>query len=247
MKKTPPVLHETIVLGGKKIPFTLARKPIKNLNLRVRSDGSVALSVPLKTPQSRAMEFLSAHADFLLSALARMEKRRAQLPPKVRFGAGETILIFGEPTPIEVKAGARTSGALQNGRLVLTIPDPENARQRKRAAEQFAKAALSERISAFCKAAEADFRQFKIPAPTVKYRNMRSRWGSCNTKKAIVTFALSLVGAPEKAIEYVVYHEFAHLVYPDHSKKFYALVEDFLPDWKARKAMLRNIPCALFA
>ena len=44
---------------------------------------------------------------------------------------------------------------------------------------------------------------------------------------------------PQEAREYVVVHELAHLKEMNHSKKFYAIVEKYLPDYKARKAKLK--------
>lgn len=246
MKKPLPVLQESIDLGKQKIAYTWARKPIKNINLRVRADGSVAISSPIRTPEKAIREFLFDRADFILSALDRFEKRRAHMPEKICFRAGERVPVFGEVVLLDVVKGKKSGGVLESGRLTLTIPDPENEAQRKRAAERWASAALEKQIFGFYETAKKDFSRFGIPSPTVKFRRMRSRWGSCNTKKAILTFNLALIAAPKEAIEYVVYHEFAHLVYPDHSANFYALVERFLPDWKAQKALLRNTPCSLF-
>jgi predicted metal-dependent hydrolase len=44
---------------------------------------------------------------------------------------------------------------------------------------------------------------------------------------------------PEAAREYVVVHELAHLIEMNHSKKFYAIVEKYLPDYKERRRMLK--------
>ena len=44
---------------------------------------------------------------------------------------------------------------------------------------------------------------------------------------------------PEKAIDYVVVHELAHIVHRNHGPAFHALVESILPDHKQRRAMLK--------
>ena len=246
MKKAPPVMRESIDRNGKKIEYTWARKPIKNINLRVRSDGSIYLSSPFAMSKKAVEQFLLEHVDFIVSAQKRFEARRAELPTEFHFQSGELLPVFGESIPLLICRGARVKGVLQDGHLMLTVPDPESETQRRRAAELWSKAALKEQLDLFCRRASADFGQFSGPVPMVKIRNMHARWGSCNTKKAILTFNLSLVGAPKEAIEYVVYHEFAHLIYANHSAKFYALVARFLPDWKERKALLRKVPCGLF-
>lgn len=53
-----------------------------------------------------------------------------------------------------------------------------------------------------------------------------------------ITFNSLLLEKPLESIEYVVVHEFAHFIHPDHSKAFYAFVGQILPDWKERREKL---------
>ena len=245
MKKTQPV-SKTICLRGKEIAYTWTKKAIKNLNLRVRADGTVGLSTPLFTTQREAETFLARQADFLFSALERFEKRKANLPKPTAFQTGESLLIFGQKTELLILPGSCPGGELSKKILRLTLPHPEREADRRRTAEHWAEQSIQPIVQSFCQKAGADFARLSIPFPTVKFRRMRSRWGSCNSQKAILTFNVALIGAPLDAIEYVVYHEFAHLVHPDHSRAFHALVARFLPDWKSRRAMLKEVPCSLF-
>jgi len=73
----------------------------------------------------------------------------------------------------------------------------------------------------------------------VKITSAKARYGSCNAKNSIC-FSWRLMAYPEAAIEYVVVHELAHIRYKDHSKRFYALIERYMPDYKARRALLKN-------
>jgi predicted metal-dependent hydrolase len=76
------------------------------------------------------------------------------------------------------------------------------------------------------------------PMPELRLRLMRARWGSCAPKKAVLTFNTNLAFYPTPCIEYVVMHEFAHFIQPDHSPAYHALMTTLMPDWKARKAKL---------
>ena len=75
--------------------------------------------------------------------------------------------------------------------------------------------------------------------PTIKVRDMTSRWGVCAMSKRQITFALQLYNMPEAAQIYVVVHEYCHFLVLDHSPKFWAEVEKILPDWKARRELLK--------
>jgi predicted metal-dependent hydrolase len=45
---------------------------------------------------------------------------------------------------------------------------------------------------------------------------------------------------PTEAVDYVVVHELAHLRHMDHGKEFYALIEKYMPDYKARRKLLKE-------
>ena len=67
----------------------------------------------------------------------------------------------------------------------------------------------------------------------------KTRFGSCSSKKTL-NFSYRLVLYPYEAIEYVCVHELAHLKEMNHSKKFWQIVEGELPDYKARKQLLKR-------
>lgn len=65
-----------------------------------------------------------------------------------------------------------------------------------------------------------------IPYPTLRIRKMKTRWGVCNTRDIVITLNLDLIRKEIKYLDYVIYHELAHLIYPNHSKDFWRLVEE---------------------
>ena len=65
-----------------------------------------------------------------------------------------------------------------------------------------------------------------------------SRFGSCSSKGSIC-YSYRLMLYPEAAREYVVVHELAHLCEMNHSKRFYSILEKYLPDYKERRRMLK--------
>lgn len=73
----------------------------------------------------------------------------------------------------------------------------------------------------------------------LKITSARTRFGSCSGKNSIC-FSWRLMDYPELAIDYVVVHELAHIVHKNHGPQFWALVERYLPDYRARRAMLRE-------
>ena len=72
----------------------------------------------------------------------------------------------------------------------------------------------------------------------IKFKYMRSRWGSCSLKGKI-TINRYLKFFPHKLIEYVVFHELAHLKYHNHGKEFKNFLSKYINDWKARRDELK--------
>lgn len=73
----------------------------------------------------------------------------------------------------------------------------------------------------------------------IRITGARTRFGSCSPKNSLC-FSWRLMQYPEEAVDYVVVHELAHIVHKNHGPRFYALVESVMPDWKRRRAMLKE-------
>ena len=71
-------------------------------------------------------------------------------------------------------------------------------------------------------------------------RNMTSRWGTCNTKTGRITLNLQLVRYPIPCLEYVILHELAHLRVLGHGADFKALLDAYMPQWRARRKQLNG-------
>ena len=171
--------------GG--IQYELTRKRVKNLNIRVREDGTVAVSIPLRTSAEAADRFVTARADWVQQARERAMRRAAQ-----------------EARP---------------------LPDKETALAYFTAMSDAVYPAFAEVLGG--------------QKPTIKVRSMVSRWGVCAMAKRQITFALQLYNMPPAAQIYVVVHEYCHFLQPNHGRAFWAEVEKLLPDWKARRELLK--------
>jgi predicted metal-dependent hydrolase len=74
-------------------------------------------------------------------------------------------------------------------------------------------------------------RQLKVKHPTIKFRKMKRRWGSCRSD-GIITLNIFLQFVPEHLIAYIIYHELAHLIVRGHNKKFKAIIAKEFPNYR---------------
>lgn len=80
----------------------------------------------------------------------------------------------------------------------------------------------------------------KIPYPSLTIRKMKSRWGVCNVKTKRVTLNLELIRKDIKYLDYVIAHELSHLIHPNHSKDFWNLVAEVIPNYKTLRKEMKN-------
>ena len=78
-----------------------------------------------------------------------------------------------------------------------------------------------------------------VKAGKLSYRNMTSRWGSCQPATGRICINVRLALYPPECLEYVVVHELCHLLERGHGPRFKALMDAFMPDWRDRRAKLR--------
>lgn len=75
-----------------------------------------------------------------------------------------------------------------------------------------------------------------------KIRQMKTKWGSCNTEKKQICINLELVKKPEYCLEYIVVHEMVHLLERHHNENFQYYMDTHLPMWKQLKSELNTLP-----
>ena len=73
----------------------------------------------------------------------------------------------------------------------------------------------------------------------VKITSAEKRYGSCNSKNGIC-YSYRLMAYPEKAIDYVVIHELAHIRHKNHGREFYKLIEKYMPGYREAEKILKH-------
>ena len=229
--KGRPDLERRIALPEGEIRYEWTRKRVKNYNLRVRPDGSVALSTPFGISGTEADRFIRERAGWLAAARQRAERRR----PLVSLRDGGTWMLAGRPFGMRVERASAAAACWEENTLILTLPvglssEEEEIRLRtllRQALREPAErefAALLERYEALLE--EMSGRRRARLSLTLRW--MTSRWGSCSPGQDRITLNTALVLAPPECAAYVVLHELAHRIHPDHSPAFHALVAALL-------------------
>lgn len=231
------------ILQAGDIRVQLVRKRVKNINLRIGQDGTVRVSAPPRTPQATIEAFVASKHDWIVRALERVHSSARQTNRTCKDG--QLLYLWGKPLSIRLHEKAsegsrrRYTFRVSPGGQTLEVDMQGNPDQRllDRALGHWLNDQLANEIKTVLPAcAQTVGRQ----CSRVKIRAMKSRWGSCNTKSAVITLNSTLVHFDRRCLEYVITHELCHLHEPNHNSRFHQLMDAYYPDWRTVRRMLNS-------
>ena len=221
------------------IEFTFERKKIKNINLRIKNDGSVYVSAPLRVPVKTVERFVISKSEYIRNAVRHFSQREVK-KTEMQYASGESVTMLGKKLHIKVEKDSREYVFCDGINVYIHVKQPDNYNRKRNLFNAWLDKQCLTVFEDIMHEVHKKFVTYNIAFPQLKIRRMTSRWGSCQPFKGVITLNRWLIEAPKNCIEYVVFHEFCHFIHPDHSKKFYALLQIMLPDWKEYKRILEE-------
>lgn len=243
----------SVTSGDRRISVTVTRKRVKNLNLRVRSDGAVTLSIPARASVKTAEEFLARRASWIAEHLDRQERRRSNGTPLAAGEIPSAIPLWG--TLVNTEAILTTPSRFQHTLDIKAALRPNSPEQRDGITDEpaiapaFSYEEYTTRVRALYRSeiaralpsiVERLEAEMDVHATRWSIRHMRTRWGSCTPRTGAIRIALGLAAYPRECLEFVVAHELVHLMEPSHNARFHALLDTYCPNNRAAAALLKR-------
>lgn len=229
-------MKRILELRGDYIEYELTHKSVKNLNLRICSDGRILVSVPHRITPAEADAFVLSREDMILRTMER--RAAAETVSDFYLGEGGMIPIFGRERRLVIRKGEKRGAILYENRLELTVREP-SSEEEIREVLRGELGRLAERcLPVVCEETQKKRMGYEIPEYTLRYRCMVGKWGSCCPSRREITFNKFLICATPECMEYVAIHEMAHFLICDHSPAFHRLMDSLMPDWRERKKQL---------
>lgn len=224
------------------IRVQIERKDIKNLHLGVYPpSGRVRVAVPLVVSDD-------AVRLAVIDKLGWIKRQRAQFANQPRQSKremvnGESHYFFGRRYRLrvhEVDAPARI--VLRGAASMDLFVRPGSSSERR-------EAVLLDWHRASLRSVITDLLahwQPKLGAQATHWgiKKMKTKWGSCNASARRIWLNLELAKKPVQCLEYIVVHELVHLLERNHTERFTALMDRYLPDWRHRRSLLNSSPLA---
>ena len=209
-------------------------KNVKHSSVRVKPTCEVVVTVPEMTPQGEIERILVKRHAWIETQLALFQKNK---PLNKELVSGETIEYLGKNYRLKVIESPNEDVKLARGYINIYLKDKANFERKKILLDGWYKEKAHHHFKQALKKYNVLVNK---EVKTVSIRVMKTRWGSCNPTKSYINLNLELIKKPKMAIEYVVFHELAHLIHLNHDQKFCNFLSLHMPDWKKRKANLEQ-------
>lgn len=221
--------------GDLSFEYTLRRSSrSKNIRITVGREG-VVVSLPGRVAERHAHAFVREREQWIERALAKLEAEEAKVASR-SLEDGAFVPFLDHELQLRVVNGP-------SGRVQLTDGDelrvhvPSGTREEVAAAlerwyRKQARLEIKDRLDVVVARNGTSYKRIAI-------RDQRTRWGSCSTSGTI-SFNWRLMLASEAVLDYVIEHEAAHIEVRDHSKRFWALMELRVEDWRESRDWLRR-------
>jgi predicted metal-dependent hydrolase len=223
--------------SGESVPVSVRRrKGARHLRLSLDHSNEIVASVPWRCSDREAGKFVEKQRAWLEAQLERVPPSRSLtdwLEEHAQVsGSGDVFTVRLEATErlradyIFDKGGAE---------IVLRIPQTVEAPDAAllQLVRRFAKDAMTCRLAYHAKRLELKFRKLSV-------RDQSSRWGSCSSSGGISLNWRLVLLAPELQ-DYVILHELAHLSQMNHSRRFWALLDQYDPERQKHEAMIDTL------
>lgn len=220
-----------------KIEYTLNRKRVKNINLRIKPDCTVQVSAPYFVTEAEIESFVLKNGGKIIAALIKFSNEKKN---EMQYVNGERVFLFGKEFALNVVEGYKNEYRLENSRLILFVKNCSDFENRKYVFDMFRMDFAKKVFPDIVKEVYPVFNKFCAEMPELRIRNMKTQWGNCRPNKNIITLNVRLVAYDFNVIKFVVFHEFCHFIHPNHSKAFYDELDKAMPDWKIYDSILKN-------
>lgn len=212
-----------------------SRKRKKTISLQIGNNSEVTIHAPYFTPTAEISRFVEEKQNWI----DRMMRKQAALTAAHKektYATDDIFYYLGQSYPLETYfEPAENAGVVfWNDRFFLNCPGNPELRKHyfvswyKKKARQY----ISERVDFYCN-------MLRLASGGLRITSAESRWGSCSEDNRL-SFSFRLIMAPPRVIDYVVVHELMHIREKNHSSKFWNLVVEIVPDYKAQKRWLRE-------
>lgn len=225
-----------IQFGTRQIQYSVLFTKRKTLGITVNPDGETTVKAPEGVAAEIIRQLVKKRSPWIIKQQEHFLSYQPKSPVK-KYVSGESHLYLGRQYKLKIRKSKKNEIGF-DGRQIIVYHKPNSAPGKVLNSWYRHKAEL--KFPEVAAPLIKRFQKYHAEAPLIYLQQMKTRWGSCTPKGKIILNP-ELIKAPKSCIEYVIVHELCHLVYRNHSKKFFYLQAKEMPDWEKWKNKLEQI------
>ena len=217
------------------LAITVEKKKMKNIRIRVLSPtGQVKISAPHRISREEIIKFASSEIEWI------KEKQSQILKRQLKYENGETHYLWGNPYTLQlIERNKHFKDVFVEDDIMylpVNLKKPSLEERRKTMIEFY----RHEIKSAIPDVLEKSVAVVGREPDEWRVKNMKTRWGTCNTREKRIWINLQLAKKSPQCLDYVMIHELTHLIVPNHGREFKAHMDRFYPNWREVRKLLNQ-------
>ncbi|GAA5033838.1 metal-dependent hydrolase [Marivirga lumbricoides] len=222
------------------LDIDVIRKDIKNMHLAVYPPtGRIRLAAPTRTDDEVIRLFAISKLAWIKRQIKNFKSQARETPRD--FVSGESHYFQGRRYLINViEHDGRNKVEIKNHKEInLFVKTGTSKPEKAKVFKEWYRKELKAQIPEIIKKWE---NVMGVKAHAWGVKHMRTKWGTCNTIEKRIWINLELAKKPKNCLEYIIVHELVHLLERSHNERFIALMNKFMPKWRAHRDELNKLP-----
>jgi predicted metal-dependent hydrolase len=225
--------------GTKRFFISINHTERKSLAIEVHPDLSVKVIAPvgvgIREIRQRVLnkgKWIVKQQDYFQQFLPRTPQRE--------YVPGETHYYLGKKYLLKLHKSNNNEVKLKGGELIVFLENKTDVDLIKKLLGNWYYKHSLNRFNQCISESVKKFKKYSLTEkPPLVIRRMSKRWGSCSPNGRIILNP-EIIKTSTGCMRYVIIHELCHLVHPNHSKEFYKLQNEMMPDWEKWKLKLEK-------
>jgi len=218
---------ETYTKNGKTIKYQIIIKNNKHMYFHFKPE-LLVITKNKKVPMERVLNIIDNDFDKIYRKINR----------KVLKLNDNEFLYFGKVLDLIVLDGKKFSYEIDDTKVKVLKPLNKKLDD---VIKIIYKIELTKKIKELEPKIESQINKLNLELVPFKVKDVKSYYGKCFIGKREIMYSIKLAKLDPIFLEYVIYHEYAHFIEPNHSQKFYQVLKKLMPNYQEVQKKLRKI------
>ena len=223
-----------IEINGLIFDIKITKKRMRNMYMRLNGN-TIEISAPKYVSDNEIYRFINERKKWIYETYF---KAIVNDSTSYKYHHGNIFYIFGDKYEIEFKLG-RSKVIIDDNKITLFYKDLDKDKALNYLYKHLNKKLLEQayRIMNQYMPMLESYGYHLYPVLNAKI--LKSKWGVCYTRNNKINISSYLIHYPLDCLEYIMIHEMTHFIIPNHSKRFYEIIKNNMPNYKEVEKKLR--------